>query len=470
MLDMDFILIIAALVGFVWGTFVLVRGGLVAGALLVLLAGSCFGHSFYNYPGGPIPATADRVLLLVLAGQYLIYRRLGLADPKPITRTEIALTAFVALLVASTLGHDWQVNNFQPVARLLFYYLMPLALYWIVRQAAVSERALVWVFGSLAAFGVYLAATAVAENHGAWSWVFPSYIASPEYVQFFGRGRGPFLNPAGLGVFLGVCLCASLILWPRANRFGRTLLLLATPIYLWGIYSTLTRSVWMGAAMGVFVLACLTVPRVWRPALVVATLVAAVAVAAFGWEHLVAFKRDKDVSTEQMAESAELRPILATVAWHMFLDRPLLGCGFGQYDMESRPYFSDRSTDLPLEKARRYDQHNVFLALLAETGLVGAGLFVMTLAFWARGAWQLWQSDGESLAVRQCGLLFLATLGVYLANAMFHDLALISMVNMLLFFLAGITAGLSPAPHASRAISAARIEQWLCRAARQPIG
>ncbi|HEV3021507.1 MAG TPA: hypothetical protein VGX76_03545, partial [Pirellulales bacterium] len=114
-------------------------------------------------------------------------------------------------------------------------------------------------------------------------------------------------------------------------------------------------------------------------------------------------------------------------------------------------YLADRSTDLPLEKARRYVQHNTFLSLLAETGIVGAGLFIALLIVWGRGAWRLWRAPDAPLWVRQQGLLFFALLGGYLPNAMFHDLAIIPMVNMLLFFLAGVTESLRPSASARSA-------------------
>ena len=94
------------------------------------------------------------------------------------------------------------------------------------------------------------------------------------------------------------------------------------------------------------------------------------------------FKRDQALTAQETAESAKLRPILAAVAWHMFCDRPLWGCGFGQYPERSIEYLSDRSIDLPLEKARPFVQHNVLLALLTETGLAGMGLFVVLLGTW----------------------------------------------------------------------------------------
>ena len=43
---------IALLVGVIWGAVVFVRGGLLAGGLAVLLAGTCFGFSAYTLRPG----------------------------------------------------------------------------------------------------------------------------------------------------------------------------------------------------------------------------------------------------------------------------------------------------------------------------------------------------------------------------------------------------------------------------------
>ena len=133
---------------------------------------------------------------------------------------------------------------------------------------------------------------------------------------------------------------------------------------------------------------------------------------------------------------------MAVVAWQMFLDRPLFGCGYSQYKTEHLNYVSDRSTNLPLERARGYIPHNVAFSLLTETGLIGFGLFAAMLAYWARDAWRLWREASLPLWARQQGLLLLVALGVYLINGMFHDVSVVPMANMTLFFLAGITAGL----------------------------
>ena len=108
---------------------------------------------------------------------------------------------------------------------------------------------------------------------------------------------------------------------------------------------------------------------------------------------------------------------------------------------ESRPYLADRSTELPLQKARPYIQHNALLSLLTETGLVGCCLYIALLVLWCRDAWRLWRDGDAPLWARQCGLLMLAVMGAWFPNAMFQDTTVIPMVHMVLFFVAGVAAG-----------------------------
>jgi O-antigen ligase len=439
---MEAVATIAVAGAVVWGTVLLVRGGLLAAGLAVLLAGCCLGYPLFHLPTSPIPLTLDRLLWLVLLAQYAVWRKLGWAAPKPIGTADVVLGLLLGVLGLSTLTHDWEAHNALAISRLAFFYVMPVGLYWTARQSMVSQRAVSSLLVCLTVFGVYLAVTAFGERYDAPWLVFPPYILSPEYPEFLGRARGPFLTPVGNGIFLGTCLAAGLLLWARLGRWGRLALLPVLLLIAGGAYLTLTRSVWMGAGLGLVAVVALAVPPAWRRWLLAGSLVAVVLVATTQWERLLSFKRDKALSAGETAESAKLRPILATVAWKMFLDRPLGGCGFGQYGDASKEYLADRSTDLPLEKARPFVQHNVLLALLTETGLAGMGLFAALLTLWSCEAWRLWRSPQREAGGRQLGLLFLAAAANYLVNGMFHDVAIIPMVNMLLFFLAGMTVGL----------------------------
>jgi hypothetical protein len=446
---MTAIIAIAALTAVAWLAAILLRGGPLAGALLVLLAGTCFGYSFFHLDGGPIPVTADRLLFAVLLVQCAVWRRLGLTERRPVGKPEILLAAFVGVLGVSTLAHDWHYEHNQPAARLLFYYLMPAGMYWVARQIPLSESRSRLVIGSVALFGIYLAATAVAETLRLPEVVFPGYIVSSDFREFFGRARGPLLNPAANGYLLALCLCATLMWWPRLNRAGQLAVLGAAALFVAGLYGTLTRCVWLGAVAMLSVLGALTLPRSWRLPLLGGVMLTGVLVAATQWERLMSFKREEGRGEHEAAESVELRPILAMVAWKMFCQQPLFGCGFGHYRERFADVLDDRDTGLPLDKSRRYVQHNVWLGLLTETGLVGTGLFTLLVGYWLRDAWRLWHSPAP-LWARQFGLLFLATFASYFSNAMFQDLAIVPMINMILFFLAGLTASLRSPPDSSR--------------------
>jgi O-antigen ligase len=387
------------------------------------------------------------VCWIVLIGQYLIWRKFGRTAPKAVSRAEIVLVALVGVLGLSVVTHDWRFGGALPASRLLFYYLMPLGIYWVASRTTATKRAALTVFALFGLFGVYLAVTAVAETRGLWWLVYPKYIASPDFVEFYGRGRGPLLNPIGVGFFMSVCLAGLLMWWPWSDRPGKVGLLGMATLLFAGIYATMTRSVWMGASVAAGSVVLLATPRRWRMPLAAAGLLIVVALGTTQWERFVAFRRDRGLSAQETADSIQLRPILARVAWNMFLDRPIWGCGFGQYQRECVYYLNDRTTELPLQRARPYIQHNAFLALLTETGLVGLGLFVLLLGFWTRDAWRLWRWRAAPLWARQQGLVMLATLAAYLPNAMFHDVAVIPMFHMLLFFQAGWTTAMGPSAH-----------------------
>ena len=438
---MEFLLAIVALGALVWTIWFMLRGSLVMGGAVLILVGAVFGYQFWHSEGG-FPLSADRVLVGLLAATYVLRRISHTADPKPLGRAEWVLLALIGVLAFSTFTHDWHKMNSLAMAHLVLYWLMPAAVYWVARQSPLDARGIRGMFVALLVLGIYLTATALAEGTGQLWAVFPQYIASPEH-QFFGRARGPFLNPSAMGIYLSVGLVTALCFWPHASRRGQLLLIVLACLTMVGIFATLTRSAWMGGGLALVVFMTFTLPRKWRTLLITVGAVAALAMVTVNWDSFWNLKRDENLDASAAAESAELRPLLADIAWKMFLDRPLLGVGYGQYDFARMPYIADRSSAAVLDKTLPYTQHNAFLALLVETGLVGMGLFVLLLVLWTRNAWALWSNRDAPLWIRQSGLLLMATIAAYIPNAMFQDTNIIDGVNLLLFFLAGVTAGLA---------------------------
>jgi O-antigen ligase len=80
----------------------------------------------------------------------------------------------------------------------------------------------------------------------------------------------------------------------------------------------------------------------------------------------------------------------------------------------------------------------VFLAILVDTGLIGILLFVAFLASLFGIAWRTASDPFAPQESRSVGILFLSTITMYIVNGMFHNLMVIPMVHMFLFFMAGV--------------------------------
>ena len=220
------------------------------------------------------------------------------------------------------------------------------------------------------------------------------------------------------------------------------LLSVAVMLLIAGVYSTMTRTAWLGAGLGLLLICGLAIPRRLRLPAVAACVLATGIAGATQWESLLNFQRDKGQAVTDTADSVKLRPILAMVALKMFVDNPLTGCGFAHYEEAHNQYLNERPWGLPLEKAEPYIQHNVLLNFLVELGLIGAGLFTIVLALWLRDAWHLWSLRAGPQWMRQSALLFLAFFVNYFVNGMFHDVTLMPMINMVLYFLAGMVVAI----------------------------
>ena len=432
-------------------------------------AGYVFGHAFFHIH----VVTLDRVLWAVLIAQLFIWWRCGWLERQPWGKPEYLLAAWFGWLAVSTLTHDWRTDGSEPLAHLLFFFTIPVGLYFVARHASLSERKVELLLAACVVFGIYLAVTSFAETRQWWWMVYPSHIGSTDNMNYFGRGRGPLLNATGNGVLLTTCLCGGLALWPRTGRSGKLMLLVYAAIMAVGIYCTYTRSVWLGAAAAVAMMLWFALPRRTRiPLFVCGAVAMAVLLGGFG-ERFVAFKRDVYATASDTRESIRLRPILAMVAWKMFLDQPLAGCGFGQYTHARNAYLGDRDTQLTLEHARPYTQHNVLLRLVTETGLPGVAMFVVLIVLWATDALRIARNRDGPWWARALSLVFLGTLIAYMTNGMFHDVSEINMMNAHLLLWAGLLtrpadpgsapAGPATAPPANVPQAAARHRLRACR-------
>ncbi len=444
---MEFVVFLFAIVFLVWLTAALVRFGPVksppfglipALTLGVVLSGSVFGAEFFSLSAGPVPVTFDRLLFVATVGLCGLFFLINREDLQPLNWLDLAMLAVVGVLTFSTLTHDYSFLKNLPLSRLLFFNLMPFGIYMIARTAKTFPKDLKLFQIGFVVFSIYLAVIGLFELKGIYSAVWPKFIVNAEETEFLGRARGPFLNPVSNGFFLVCGLCCTWFYWPKLATRGKFLIVAISILLCAGIYATLTRSVWMSLILAGFLLVFLPAHKELKGIMVIAGAVALLFLGPVLIDKLDGFKRDKNVTASQMKESAQLRPLFLAVAMRMFRDRPIMGCGYGQYPRVKSPYLQDAYTGQPLLKTKTYVQHNVFLAYLTETGLAGLLALMVMLALMVRVAWIAWRRRDTALIARQQGMLLGAMLAAYVANGMFHDVSIIPLANMLLFFLAGV--------------------------------
>ncbi len=448
---MEFLVALFGISAVPWAVPLVRQGRLMHAATVVLVAGVLFGPSFFAVEAG-VQLSIDRVLLLGLAGLIAVRWRVGEFSLRSFARTDWLLIGLVVWLFVRAIPAENIFGGTPPTSRWLAFVAMPAAMYIVARVVPMTDRDVGRFVNVVIGLGLYLAVTAVLEVTGMHAFVFPRYIVDPAEWEFFGRGRGPLLNPVGNGIVLTAALTAAVCRFMQVGQRGKVGYLVAILLLGVGLAATLTRSVWIGAFLALAIAALVYLPRWVR----VLGLAASVLLAGFMLvglkDELMNLNRDNDLSAADAAKSVQLRPLLAIVAWEMFQDRPLIGHGYGGYLVSARPYHTVREYGLPLEMVRPYIQHNVFLSVLVESGLIGLLPLVVWGTIVAATAWSLIRrrsvpadsasrspggsdSTGNDTAL---GLFALGLLAGYIGNGTFHDVSVIPMMNAFLFFTGGI--------------------------------
>ncbi len=472
---MELLLLLGAALGVVWATVAVVRIPLLWGALGYLVAASCFGHPFLQLDVGGMTLTLDRLVLLLVVGAAVVQGRIRGWLPQRLGAPEWCLLALLGWMAASFLWAQAPVPRDEepPLHRYLQGYVIPALLYFLGYHVPLSRRWLRHLAAFFLVFGAYLAWTALAERQGWFALVFPRYIADPSVGLHFGRARGPMVQSVSFGLYLGTCLLAMVTLawaWPR--RWIRRAVVLLVPGLLFAIGATLTRSVWLGSAAGLGLVGWLRLPRRVRPWLLGGAAAGALLLGVLFGERLVAFQREGSATLTR--ESTSMRAAFAYVSWQMFLDRPLLGVGFGRFPEAKMPYLADRSLDLRLETIRNFAHHNTYLSILTETGLVGLLLYLAVLGLWARAAVHVMRLRGPvgpvadaQVPLAPYGMFVLAVLVLYAVQGLFHEVSYTPLDHALVFLLAGLlrqvqrrtglpTSAQQDKPRAARRVQALR--------------
>lgn len=404
---------------------------------LVVVLGTFFGPDFFAIQG-PLLLSVDRMVFfgVIALGTSLVLRG-DVKLPKLSTPDYLVVAMVIWYLIRAVTGGE-PPKGASPIGTWLFYIFLPGVCYALVRVSNPTAADIQTIISVMIGVGVYIAVIGFFEARGWYSLVFPRYIGDTKVWEFLGRARGPMMNPSANGIVLTHALSFAVLRAYFGTRLQTMIYGLLSLVILVGVYSTLTRGVWIGAVLAVVVMFWRSTPR-WIKVLGVVSAVIFGSMAAMGLkDQLLNMKRDKNLSAEDSAKSIELRPLLAIVAYEMFKDAPFVGHGFNVYMKASREYIQRPGYDLPLEQALGYMQHNIFLSSLVDTGIIGLAIFAWLLARLARSAWRLGNHERVDPLSRMVGLGMIGSMVGYFLGGMFQDVVVMPMIQLYMLFLSGI--------------------------------
>ena len=337
---------------------------ILTGALIL----SIFSGEWGNM-GIPIPL--DRVAVACGIATALI-RSLGSGE-RP--RVRLIHWLMLLLLLDAIVSAAWTgtLTEHAPLFALVDRLgLVPFALFLLAPVSFRTEdqrRILAW---GLILVGAYLSLISLFEAvHSLHSLVVPKYILNPALGNTAERSRGPFLESGANGLAMFDCMVAGAIIlarWRDSTRI-RLFVLAMMVMCAVGIVLTLTRQVWVGAAVGAAA-AMLSNRRLrgWLPFVAVGAAIVVFAALAFvPGLRANANQRANDQGSVYQRLSSD------GAALRMFETRPALGFGWGGFAADATPYYRLAATYPVMAIAIA---HNMALSNAAELGLIGVGLWV----------------------------------------------------------------------------------------------
>ena len=359
-----------------------------------------------GFPGGFAP---DRMVLLAgLLGLVLYSSGAQRRPPIGVRWQHLVLLVTLLFAVGSAIAVG-TISDSDTTFDLLDRMAVPFIVFVVAPAAFYSEHHRRGLLAALVVFGGYLGLTAFFETVGPRALVFPSFILDAGVGFHEGRARGPFLEAAvnGVGLFAcGTAAAMALALW--RSTWARAGAAVVVGLCGLGVLFTLTRGVWAGAIVAtcVTLIAARDLRRYFLP--VLAAVPAVILLAVVTVPGL-----DQKVTERQGAKrSVWERENVNAAAIAMVEQRPLVGFGMGRFNTENADYFQ-LLPNTPQVAEERLAVHNVFLGLATELGLIGAGLFALSLLLAVTAA--LATRGPPDLRVWKAGLLAVSVCWVVVA-------------------------------------------------------
>lgn len=281
------------------------------------------------------------------------------------------ILAAVGLVILSVLFND--VDN-SKVLKVFRKWGLPfvgfISTYYLMRKHGRLEVFAKWilvagVFSSLA--GITQTLTGVDFLYG--QEIFGPVVEETSFPLYFPNGL------VGMQLtYVGIQLCIFLFLLPHVWRKGKDnhwLVLVGMFVILFSIIFAFKRGAWVAlvGSLGLFFLT-----RGWKQAITMIVVGCSVVIAL--WFGSGEFRSRVDSTIHVKQGTNQVRLVLWDAAWHMGLDHPVLGTGFGSFRKEVPAYLPEDLTPYLEHEDDEFcttHAHNDYLHFFAVTGVLGLG-------------------------------------------------------------------------------------------------
>ncbi|NKJ45365.1 polymerase [Burkholderia sp. SG-MS1] len=291
-------------------------------------------------------------------------------------------------------------------------------------RAKLDETALRWAAGALIVGGLFAVFSQVIQLFHLETRVAPFVVAYNVTVE-----RRPFGNMAQanhLATYIAFAMAGALFL-VQTRRLAVGIWLLVSTIFAAGLALTVSRGPWL--QMGVIVVAGFWMafaqirsePRLrrsnreWIIPIALAVLFFVVN-ALIRWANVHYHLELGQSAADRFKDAGQIAPRLALwkYGWTMFRTHPLLGVGWGEFP--SYQYELVRTLG-GVEIAN--NSHDIFIDLLAKTGLIGVAIVLFGLVGWLVRVVRAPQSATRVFGIALIGVLTMHALVEYPQQYMF---------------------------------------------------
>ncbi|WP_233831964.1 PglL family O-oligosaccharyltransferase [Paraburkholderia sp. ZP32-5] len=291
-------------------------------------------------------------------------------------------------------------------------------------RVKLDETALRWAAGALIVGGLFAVFSQVIQLFHLETRVAPFVVAYNVTIE-----RRPFGNMAQanhLATYIAFAMAGALYL-VQTRRIALPIWLLVSTIFSAGLALTVSRGPWL--QMGVIVVAGFWMAfaqmrsepllrrgnREWLIPIALAVLFFVVN-ALIRWANVRYHLELGQSAAERFQDAGQIAPRLALwkYGWTMFTAHPLIGVGWGEFPSYQFELVKQLGG---VEIAN--NSHDIFIDLLAKTGLIGLGIVLLGLVAWLVRVVRAPQSATRVFGVALIGVLTMHALVEYPQQYMF---------------------------------------------------